>query len=514
MFCLNLPKKTVSMIQVWVSILLIVVSIFLAFTPIITFDLLDEETASGIEEMLSELGGEKIELPEGKLEVTAPKLIGCISMITKVISVSTNSNATQAERDELQAMIEGEEGKNALMIAAAVAVTFGDAFEGAFGEETGSDNIIGTILNIFLEVFVVLFATLYMFGFTLIIPFVYIIVGIVALIRALTKLQTPEEAAGKVGKALPGMVVYPMMLLAFQAVLPTMGFGSGALVLWILAFVATFLNVVVSRLRTYAPNDMKYANVLQGVSLVSVIGYLVFFFNIIKTGVFNTFTHGPWSGLFGTAMAYSAVAEKTGEAVEFASNGYIIDPILVVLAVGFVLSSFNYFSDILQRLSLAKPKGGDSGLVPAIFVLASCVLPMIVKSSQNNYKVHEFVVTNGNTPEPVGSFLDGMTAEGESALTMALVGAIILLASEIALIVLKKVFCADIDSTSREAVLRGTALTNDEKIAAAEATVAAARATLENAAPAAPVVEEAPAAEEVPVAAEATEEVAEENTEA
>ncbi len=505
MFCLNLPKKTVSMIQIWVSVLLILVSIFLAFAPIITFDLMDAETADAIEEMLGELGaGDEIEIPDGKLEVSAPKLIGCINLFTKLISVAGNENATQAEKDELQAMVEGEEGKNSMLVAAALVVSIGDVFSDG-GEDTG---IIGMILN----VLVVLICTIYMLGFTLIIPFVYIIVGIVALIRALTKMKTPEDVAGKVAKTLPGMIVYPMLLLAFQAVLPGMGFGSGALGLWILAFVATLLNVVVSRLRTYTVTDIKYANVLQGISLVSIIGYLVFFFNIIKTGVFHTFISGDWGTV--TAMAMGNGLEATineHEAAEVVSNGYIVDAILVMLAVLFVVSSVDYFKDVLQRISLAKTKGGDNGIARAIMTLLACVLPMVVLNSQNNYE-NIFDLD----AEPIGSFLDNMSDDGKSALTMALVGAIIILASEIALIVLKKVFCADSTAASRLAVLNGLAPAPE---AAVEAPVAE-----EEAVPAAAVAEETPAAEEATeeapaeetsVAEEATEEApAEETTEA
>ncbi len=497
MFCLNLPKKTVSMIQVWVSVLLILVSIFLAFSPIITFDLMDEATADSIEEMLGELGGDEIEIPDGKLEVSAPKLIGCINLFTKLIGVAGNENATQAERDELQAMMEGEEGKNSMLIAAALAVSIGDVFA-EDGEDAG---IIGMILN----VLVVLICTIYMLGFTLIIPFVYIIVGIVALIRGLTKMKTPEDVAGKVAKTLPGMIVYPMLLLAFQAVLPGMGFGSGALGLWILAFVATFLNVVVSRLRTYTVADIKYANVLQGVSLLSIVGYLVFFFNIIKTGVFHTFISGDWSTVAAMAMGNGLEATITEhEAAEVVSNGYIVDAVLVMLAVFFVIGSIDYFKDVLQRLSLSKTKGGDNGIASAIITLLACVLPMVVAGSQNNYE-NIFDLES----EPIGSFLDNMTDDGKSALTMALVGAIIVLVSEIALIVLKKVFCADSTAASRLAVLNGLA----------PAPEAVAEAPVEEAVPAAAVaeetVEEAPVAEEAPAAEEAAEEApAEEKTEA
>ena len=61
MFQLNVPKKTSALIQVWASVLLIVVAVIMSFMPIITLKTVDD--AEAIEEILSEISdGEEIEL--------------------------------------------------------------------------------------------------------------------------------------------------------------------------------------------------------------------------------------------------------------------------------------------------------------------------------------------------------------------------------------------------------------------------------------------------------------------
>ncbi len=506
MLCFNLPRKTAAMIQVWGCIALVLVAIFLTFAPIITIDLVDEDTAAMVEDFLYELDltEEPIDIPE-KLEVTSLKLLGSISLISKTISVAGDENPSEKDVKELEEMMKGEEGQNTMLTVAAIVATITDVFGGEENEEAG---LVGMILN----VLVVVVCLIYCLIFTLIAPVVYIIVGLTALIPALTNIKDPAAVSAKVAKKLPGMLSFPMIFILFQCVIPTLHYGWGAMGLWIVAFVCTLLNVVVSRMRMYDAGEMKYLNIMQPVSLVAVAGYLVFFFNIIKTGVFHTFITGHWGEAVIMATA-AGVAEE-----EVVSNGYIVDAVLVLLAVLFVASSIDYLKNVLQRISCASKKGGDCHIAYAILMVAAAVLPMVVLNSQNYYTD----MTNLDA-EPAGSFLDGLTTEGEAALTMALIGAIIAVAAEIVLIVLKKVLCEDVSKETIAAVVTGEAKTPEEKLAEAEATLAAAKAAAEAnlaaaqatvaaaeaakaAEAAAPVAEEAPAAEEAPVAEEAAEE--------
>ncbi len=506
MFCLNLPKKTVSWIQIGVSMLLIVLALIFSFMPIIKFDVCDDDTKDTIIKLAGQFDAEfaaelEEDFPEDGIEITALKLFGSVTLLGEAIDALGNT-AEDIESGDMESAEEGasnladllktEEGKETFFTIAAVATVFTDAFDGAF--DGLGDNPIGALINFFLKFVIVLVCVLYMIGFSFIAPIIYIFTAIVATVQLLINRNDPSVVAPKIAKKLPGMLKVPMMVILFQAVLPTMHYGFGAMALWIVAFVASFLNVVVSRLRTYTPGDMKYLNVMQGVSLVGIIGYLVFFFNIVKTGVFQTFVGGTWSG--NAAIGFVAMASET----EVVSYGFIIDAVMVIVAVLLVMSSIDYLKNVLQRISCAKKGGSDGNMARAIMLALTCILPMIVMNSQNYYPD----LTNLSASAE-GSYLDGMTSDGKGALTVALVGAIIVLASEIAMIVLKKVFCADVSAEDMAAVVSGAALTPDEKAAASAANYAAVAG---EAAPAAPVAEEAPVVEEAPAAEEAVTEEA------
>jgi hypothetical protein len=286
---------------------------------------------------------------------------------------------------------------------------------------------------------------------------------------ALTKLSDPAAVAAKIGKLLPMMISFPLLFILFQCVIPTMQYGGGVSTLLALTVVCTLVNVVISRLRMYTPQDVKYLNLLQGISLVSLLGYLIFLFNIVNTGVFHAFITGSWSEVVATA----ALASKYN--LEVVHKEYILDAVLIVLAVMLVISSTKYLTHCLSRLSCTLKKGGDGNLPGAIITTLSCILPLVVLYAKHAYEDSNYILSLD--AEPVGSFLDGMTASGKLALVAALVGAIITLASEIALMVLKKVLCEDSTVEDREAVVSGTAKTPEEKLATAKETLAAATAT-------------------------------------
>jgi len=492
MLCFNVPKKTAAIIRTWVCVVLILAAVIFSLTPIITLDLADEETAASVEEVINQLDflDEDIEIPK-ELEVTTGKLLGSIGLLGKTISVMSQEDPDEEDVEKLEEMVKGEEGKNTFLLVAATVASVKDAFKS--GTEDGKDNedqgIFGTILN----VLVVVVAFIYVLGFALIAPVVYIIVAIVALVKALASVKNPEANDKKVGKLLIGTLSFPMVFILFQCVLPTMHYGSGALALWILALATVLVNVVVSRLYKSTRRDIARLNVVQGVSLLSMIGYLVFFFNIIKTGVFVTFIKGTW----GFAAAQAVAAAAAGE--EVVSSAYIIDAILVVLAVVFVWSSTTYFKSSMERLSGTAKKSKDILLAGSIFTLISCVLPMVVKNSD-----HYYVNMLDLDSKPKGSFLDGLSSEGETALTVALVGAIIMIVAEIAMIVLKAVVLKKIPAEADDAAPEAAApeAAEDASVAGGASPVAVSGSAANAAGGSAPVeetpVEETPV-EEAPV---------------
>jgi hypothetical protein len=471
MLCFNVPKKTTALIQVWTSMLLIVIAVILSLTPIITLQIADKETIDSINEMVEEISGEEIpDIPDA-IDVSAPKMFGSISMIVKFISAAGSNDPALAQ--EVQAMMEGEEGRNTVLMVAAIAASFMEIFG---GEEDGQKSDGFAMI---LKVLVVMICLLYVLGFTLIIPFVCAITAIIALVSALKNLKTPEEAAPVVSKKLLGLITLPMTFILFQCVLPTMHYGVGALGLWIVCFVCVALCLVASRLHAYTPAQMKYANVLQGTAILGTIGYLVFFFNIINVGAFDSLISGKWASY----VAQVVIIQANGGTVP--SSGYLIDAILVLVAVILVISSVDYFKACANRLSCTAGAGKnnkrpkDSHLVSSIIYLLIYILPVYVMGATNCLKDPTSASTEG-----AESFLV-LSEEQSGALSMALVGLIIMIVAEVALVVLKKVVCKDVPQAEMAAVLAG-----DVQLPEA--------APVAEAAP----VEEAPAAEAVPAFAE------------
>ena len=494
MLCLNVPKKTTGLIQVWTSILLLLIVVILSFTPIVTLNISDEETVGKLQSFISEMGiGVEIDIPS-EIEVSAPKLYGCISLFAKMISAA--GSADSQTQQEIQDMVKTEDGKNSLLVAGAFAMSVVDLFGG--DEEGGKSDMIAMTLKIM----VVFICLLYVLFFTLVMPIICVISALIALIHALKNLKTPENAAATISKKLLGLITLPMLFILFQCVLPTMHYASGAFGIWIACFVCVAICLITTRLHAYTPAQMKYANVLQGSALVAAIGYLVFFFNIINAGVFNSFISGKW-GAYVTEVAL--IKSMKGEVP---SIGYIVDAVLVLLAVLFVISSVDYFKNCINRLTFTEngsrsKKAKDSYLVSSIFNVLIYAFPVYVMGATNCLKDPTSTSTEG-----AESFLV-ISAEQNDALNAALIGIIIMLVAEIAFLVMKKVLCKDLPATEMEAVLGGTAFAPEVAAPAEEAVAASAEAPVEETA-----AEEAPAEEAPAEEAPAEEAPAEEETQA
>lgn len=506
MFQLNVPRKTTAMIQVWASMLLILIAVFLCFSPMIT---LKTGSMDAIGDMVQKITGQEIvDIPE-EVEVTCPKLIGSIGLIINAVSAASDSE--KASNTDFEAMLQSEDGKNTIVMVAAIAnsvmgpiMSLFDS-EGEEGEGGGEFNIVSLIFNVLL-VFV---ATIYMLGFTLIFPFIFVIFAIIALVTALKNLSDPTLAAPKLAKRLPGLITLPMIFMLFSCVLPSMNYGWGAMGVWIVCLVSVLVNFVISRLRSYNANDWKYLTVLQGTSLVGIIGFMVFFVNILKAGVFKSFITGNWS-VFLQKVIMGTAADKNAEV---ASMAYIIDAVMVLVAVFLVLNSIDYLKHCGQRIScaVARTKTGkisDNHIVLAVAMMFIYVLPTIVMNSKN-YTEDPFDAK----AEGVESFLK--LKEGQAAFDAALIGLIIMLVAEIALIVLKKVFCKDMTKDDMVIAMSGNApalLAEEAPVveeAVAEEAVAEEAPVAEEAVAEEAVAEEAAAEEAVEAVADVTEEVAE-----
>ena len=489
----NVSRKTTSAIQVWGCLLLAIISVFLSFAPLVTLD----TGVKGVTDMLEDLDmdfGEDYDIPE-KVEVSAPKLIGSISLIVQVIQTAKNPD-DQEKLDALQERMESDDAKNTLLTAVAIAATVTNSFVSQ-DEDT-------SFLGLILTVVITIIGLLCVFLLTLAFPITYLVIALTSLFSTLKHRKDLTLAAPKLSKKLPGTVTVPLAFMLFQCVVPGMDIAYGATGLWIVAAICTLLNFVVSRLRRYTDKECVYATVVQAGSILGGVGFVVFFFNIIKTGIFETFVTGGWAGYAAEVAADKKVAFLAGESLSIGA-GYWIDVVLMFVYLTIILSSSAYFAHCVQRVSCAATKGKkqlkitDNHIVFAVFLVIGCVIPMYLKGTQNLYR---------NVVEQTDAYGSlNMTDAQTSVLTTALIGAIIMLVAEILIVVLKKALCSELTEDERIAVITGNAK-EPEAAVAEEPAVAAAVVVEEAPVEAAPAeetpVEEAPA-EEAPEA-EKTEE--------
>lgn len=481
MFQLNLPKKTVAQAHVGVICLLIVLALIFSFLPIITLNTAEPEVAQGIEEIVNKFTEEEFEFPD-KINVSAPMLIKSAFLMFDIVKMAKdNSTATQEEKDALEAKIKGETGRNTILVGAAIVHSITSTFKD--NNQNGSSNIINLIFNVLITIV----AIFYLLGVTIAMPIVFAILAIKALVPIAKNYKEFHTHTAAVANKLPQKLSIIMTIMLFQCVLPSMNYGSGTLGLWIVSIICVFVNFAVTRLTAYDKEDFIYLNIIQGASVVSIIGFFIFFFSVLKTNIFSTFTHGAWGAYIARVLASPARAD--------AAKGYIVDALLILVYLVAVLSCVKFLGKCANRLSCAmNSKSGNPSLLPeTIALLVVYILPTIVAGRKSNLS-NPF----DKSSEAVGSFLE-LGAEQKSALTMVLVGAIIMIAAEIAIKVLENVFCPNMTTEAKAAVLNNTATATVTEAPAAEVAPVAE----------APAAEEAPVAEEAPAAEEAKEEVTE-----
>ena len=502
----NVSRKTTSMIQVWGCLLLAIISVFLSFAPMVTLE--TGSSADMIEEAFDEMFDGQIEadIPD-EVSISAGRVISSVSLIAQIVDVGIDSaKAAKAEAsgddfdqdkldEKVEKLEERLESEETMETAVAIVAIVNTVVEGFKGEDEGSSVGIG---NIVAALFVLL-AILYVLVFTVIFPIVFIITALIMLITALVKVKDPLAAAPKISTKLPGLITMPMLFMVFQCIIPGMGFASGILWIWLLAFAAVLINVVVSRLRAYTKEDFIYATVIQGGALIGAIGYIVFFLNILKTNILSSFLHDSWCDYTALALTFN----KAGEEISWA---FVVDAALILVYVSLVISSLGYFSSCAKRLPLAvggkkTADLGETKIARAVILLFTAIIPKVLLTLEHNFDNYL------DDSDGAESFLS-LSGEGESALNAALAGLIVMLVAEIAIAVCSKALCKGISKEEKLAVRMGEARTPE--VAAPAEEVAAEEAAAEEAVAEEAVAEEAAAEEAVAEEAVAEEAAAEE----
>lgn len=446
---LNVPRKLTAIVQIWVSVVLLFIAAGLSLAPIITLQTATQTEKLG--EMLRELElpGEELldELPE-TVDISVVKIVKSVFVITNVVIEKQDVFSKNQE----EPLLESEEGKDTLVVALALATAVASDFE--IG---GSDAWTG-ILPMVISLLVLLVLLMMTFA----IPVMLLMSALSALFSALFHLKSPEKVSAKIGRKLPGFISIPLMVMLFQCVIPGMSYGSGIMGIFIVTIFAAVLGLVISRMRSYSLPAFRYLNIVQGMSVVGIVGFVMFFFNLIQTNVFSNFLRGK-------LMQCVIAVMKNNSNVEV-DWVWLIDFALIIVYVGMALGAVKYLEKSLRRLvyNAATTKKGkfrkDSLIVRAVFMLTIFVIPKYVMGQK-----HFRTVSTSTQSVSDGSLLE-LNAEESKALTMVLVGIIVMLVAEIALIVLKNVFCKNAKQTNLAPVVEDAATEEKTETAQPEGT--------------------------------------------
>lgn len=459
----NVSTKITAPILVWVSVILTAACLAFSFMPLMCLD--TSIAGESIEELFVELEiVDEVEIPE-KVEISAVKIINAVSVFGKVIKVASqqvnsmaeNPNMTPEQQkkadeaeEELRQTLLSDKGKESILVATSIITTISNSTE--LGDNAG---IISIIVNCLIAIFAIFYSLTLMF----LIPIKLIIMMIKALIISLKNVKTPELAQGDVSGQLPKLLSIPLSLMIIQTFLPGMTYGWGVMAIVITIITAVLFSTVVSRLHTYEEKHLNYINIIQGVSVVSIVGYCVFFINILNTNVLSRFLKGKLSD---TLISLANVAEinmniKNPEDKIATNNLYLIDVVLILIFFSLLLSSISYIANAVKRLSCsierkkAYGKLADSAIVQSVILIAIYIIPKYIMGAKHYFN-------DITSTESVGdaSFLV-LEANEEKALTAAFVGLIIMLVSEIAILVLKGVFCKGMTTEESGNILSGNA---------------------------------------------------------
>ena len=498
---LNLPRKQISLVQALVSLALIVLTLIFSFTSILTINLSDSTLRQNVQTSLDSMskdveGFDSIKIPE-KLDVTMPKLIKADVLMFKIIKVSINtakemtSTVSQQEQDkinqakeDLKKAIEDPEGQEAILT---VFAALGQAVDFSNNEDEKSESGVGEIIMMVIQ-FIAMF---YILIFITVFPIAVGITAIICLIRVLTHLANPEEVSGKVaGKMISYLstaVTFALALTLFNG----MEFGTGLTLIMVLALVSVVLNVVATRLRSYAPRDFRYVNVAQGTAAVAGVGAIVFFVNLLNVNVLRSFFNAfgdymeklsnQTTDINNTIKAYNMFSNET--VAEFsASTGYVAD--LLIIAVFGIMALAITGSLIVScaaQLGLTVGKKGQRAnfVSSGISAIICTILPFIV-SMLKNQKYYTVNTDSGKLiiNEEAAGAIYSIPSETKSALIGMLIGAILVLAAGIATSVLKKKYCSDLPEEWELLILSGKAPLPGVSEGATDAV--AASATVEN----------------------------------
>lgn len=484
------PKK-LTVIHTLVCFALIIVMFFLSFGTIFTLDVgkggeVIGDITDAIEELEEEAGEEfpDIEVPT-EINVSFPFILKSAIGGIKVVPVLVDSVKEMAEKVEDAENTLNEDALAESAMENGVEKTAEEASEKVEDVEDAGLKIVELInqdlINLICLIIAVInaFTTNFIVGVcyalilvvVIMVPISCIFNAILCIVSIIKNRQDPGKAFHRVGKSFSAIISKFPLILIVKALVPEVQLGGAIIAMFVTIVIGLIISFLASRLKGYEKAELKYLNVLQICSAVSLVAFLVFFFNMAKTHMLDAFFNKSGSYLM----------DQVGSLVENQKVDFL--PLLLIYLFVFVLIMIcNYLVDIVTRIACMSSSKSDTHIFKTAAGLALVVIPFVLMNTDFKLELGE--------------------AEMSSFYVYG-VGLILMLVVEIVLKVLSHTVDADISAERRKEIVTGEYVHElDEAANGCEAAVAEEMigdaATEEAPTEEETPTEEAPAEEETP----------------
>ncbi|MBR0188944.1 MAG: hypothetical protein IJQ23_01000 [Clostridia bacterium] len=448
----KVQKKFTLKLQIIVCMILIVLSVFFSFMPLATINLKSsEEKISFQQAITSRVGDDSIDigsLPDS-VNITAVKMVQSYRFIFAFLNDPYDSHGGEMYKSKnsgaslIKELIEegngnlSKEQKDNIIIGIVVATSFkqidyyfGDKLNGEYSG-TYSQHLPFHIKILSL---ITILATIFLMAISVILPFIYVIILIKSLVTLIKhKDKLVEYAVPVISGRLPKAAIFPLFYIIIPFLIQRLSFGIGIIFLLLITLLCSVVNAFLGRIdfigRLKDDNNknknIMNINIMQGISVIAFVGFLIFLFSFLQTDLVQTFFRENYFGYLRVVI----YAENVGSRIE-ASHLFYFDGLLMVAMVVILLVVVPiYFTKNLRRFSLSL--NTDRHIVLSSFMALVVILPLICAKTELGY-VNLKDADNGTFS------LLPLTSAQLTNLIISLAGIVIVLAAEIALIILKK----------------------------------------------------------------------------
>lgn len=440
-----IPAKTLTLIQNLIClVMMVVITIFSCMNLFVVPVNMNEEVRTTMEETMSKLSDdEKLEIPE-TIEIGLPMVIKSVAstgeavkaMMDAVKSVKdTTDKAMDFSSSMENADTDYQSPEEAQKSADEMQKQADDLSKGAEEAEAAAKNALskltGALMNMILLIFMIIggFKSSFIVGilyvgllFTIsILPLYCIVRTIMIIVKFFTNLKDPDEGYRKISKTFGKTVCMFPIFLFYLLIIPGFKFTGTTTGIFVCLAIVLVLNTLIPRMKDFSAAENRYLNAVQIISVVSIGAFLLFFFNIAKAGLFDA--------MFDRLSVIIGQSEK-----------FPLMEIAIVTAICVLLFlTCKYLGRVACRLAcmVKVTSKGD--------VKESCISRVVMA----------LIVVVGTIYLTVSDFALKLTSAGSTAFYMAVVGTVLMLGCEIALLVVKKKLSATVTPEQMKAVMVG-----------------------------------------------------------